>query len=184
MKSREMTGLAVRVFGRRRLAQARAMDEFVSTFTNRLDAKGRVSIPASFRSVLVVDGFDGLYCCPTLDRQAVDAGGNCFRATIGASLSTFPPFSEDHEYLSTTLIGESEILKIDGDGRVVLSDALKAHAGIADRVTFVGQGYKFQIWEPERFVAYREEAKARLRDIRKRLVPGHRAAGVTSESEE
>ena len=81
------------------------------------------------------------------------------RKTISASLSNFEPFSEDHEYLSTTLIGESEILKIDQDGRVILSDAIKAHAGIADRVTFVGQGYKFQIWEPDRFVAYREEAK-------------------------
>jgi len=89
------------------------MDEFVSTFTNRLDQKGRVSIPAPFRAVLAVDGFDGLYCCPTLDRQAVDAGGNRLRAAIGASLTNFEPFSEDHEYLSTTLIGESEILKID-----------------------------------------------------------------------
>ena len=156
------------------------MDEFVSTFTNRLDQKGRVSIPAPFRAVLAVDGFDGLYCCPTLDRQAVDAGGNRFRATIRASLANFEPFSEDHEYLSTTLIGESEILNIDQDGRVVLSEAIKAHAGIGDRVTFVGQGYKFQIWEPDRFVAYREEAKARLRDIRKRLLPGHPASGVKS----
>src|SRR5690606_26240868 len=168
----------------RRGFRARAMDEFVSTFTNRLDAKGRVSIPASFRAVLMVDGFDGLYCCPTLDRQAVDAGGNRFRATIGASLANFEPFSEDHEYLSTTLIGESEILKIDQDGRVVLSDAIREHAGVSDRVTFVGQGYKFQLWEPSRFAAYREEAKNRLRDIRKRLVPGHRAAGVMSRSEE
>jgi MraZ protein len=80
--------------------------------------------------------------------------------------------------LSTTLIGDSEILKIDQDGRVVLTETIKAHAGISDRVTFVGQGYKFQIWEPERFAAYREEAKNRLRDLRKRLAPGHRAAGV------
>ena len=164
--------------------RARAMEEFVSTYTNRLDAKGRVSIPASYRAVLAVDGFDGLYCCPTLDRQAVDAGGNRFRATIGAALTNFEPFSEDHEYLSTTLIGESEILKIDQDGRVVLTDAIKAHAGIADQVTFVGQGYKFQIWEPNRFIAYREEAKNRLRDIRKRLAPSHRAAGVISRSGE
>jgi MraZ protein len=156
------------------------MDEFVSTFTNRLDAKGRVSIPASFRAVLAVDGFDGLYCCPTLDRQAVDAGGNRFRETIRSSLSQFEPFSEDHEFLSTTLIGESEILKIDQDGRVILTEALKAHAGISDKVTFVGQGYKFQIWEPDRFAAYREEAKNRLRDIRKRLGPGHRATGAQS----
>ncbi len=160
------------------------MDEFVSTFTNRLDAKGRVSIPAPFRAVLAVDGFDGLYCCPTLDRNAVDAGGNRLRERIKASLFNFEPFSEDHELLSTTLIGESEILKIDPDGRVILSEAIRAHAGIAERVTFVGQGYKFQIWEPDRFEAYREEAKNRLRDLRKRLVPNHRAAGTTSRAGE
>lgn len=154
------------------------MDEFVSTFTNRLDAKGRVSIPAPFRAVLAVDGFDGLYCCPTLDQQAVDAGGNRLRDVIGASIANFQPFTEDHELLSTTLIGESEILKIDQDGRVVLTDSIKSYAGIGDRVTFVGQGFKFQIWEPERFAAYREEAKNRLRDLRKRLAPGHRAAGA------
>lgn len=162
------------------MAAAGAMDEFVSTFTNRLDAKGRVSIPASFRAVLTVDGFDGLYCCPTLDRNAVDAGGNRLRERIKASLSNFEPFSEDHELLSTTLIGESEILKIDQDGRVILSDAIRAHAGITDRVTFVGQGYKFQIWEPDRFEAYRKEAQDRLRDLRRRLSPAHRAAGASS----
>jgi MraZ protein len=159
------------------------MEDFVSTFTNRLDAKGRVSIPAPFRAVLAVDGFDSLYCCPTLDRNAVDAGGNRFRTVIGESLRNFEPFSEDHEYLSTTLIGESEILKIDQDGRVVLSDAIKLHAGIAEAVTFVGQGYKFQIWEPSRFSAYREEAKNRLRDLRKRFVPSHGATGVTSRTD-
>ena len=157
------------------------MDEFVSTYTNRLDAKGRVSIPAQFRAVMAVDGFEGLYCCPTLDRQAVDAGGNRLRESIGAGLAKFEPFSEDHEYLSTTLIGESEILKIDGDGRVILTEAIKEHAGITDAVTFVGQGYKFQMWEPARFRAYREEAKARLRDIRKRLGQSGRAAGGADE---
>ena len=160
------------------------MDAFISTYTNRLDAKGRVSIPASFRAVLAVDGFDGLYCCPTLDKQAVDAGGNRFREKIRGVLAAFEPLSEDHELLSTTLIGESEVLKIDQDGRVVLTETIKQYAGIADKVTFVGQDYKFQIWEPERFIAYREEAKNRLRDIRKRLVPGHRATGVTARTGE
>lgn len=160
------------------------MDAFISTFTNRIDAKGRVSIPASFRAVLVSDGFEGLYCCPTLDRKAVDAGGNRFRQTINDTLANFEPMSEDHELLSTTLIGESEILKVDQDGRVVLTDSIREHAGVTDAVTLVGQGYKFQIWEPARFLAYREEAKNRLRDIRKRLVPSHRAAGVTARSGE
>lgn len=145
------------------------MDDFVSTFTNRLDAKGRVSIPASFRTVLTRDGFEGLYCCPTLDRRAVDAGGNRLRDTIRQSLSQFEPFSEEYEQLSTTLIGESELLKIDQDGRTVLTPTIMECAGLSDRVTFVGQGFKFQIWEPERFQAYREEAMARAREIRSRL---------------
>jgi len=157
------------------------MDEFVSTFTNRLDTKGRVSIPASFRAVLTRDGFEGLYCCPTLDRQAVDAGGNHLRDQIRERLTAFEAFSDDHEYLSTTLIGESEILKIDQDGRVVLSDAIREHAGISDRVTFVGQGYKFQLWEPDRFATYREEAKNRVRDLRKQLGGSRRAAETGSE---
>ena len=152
------------------------MDEFVSTFTNRLDAKGRVSVPASFRQVLTRDGFEGIYCCPTLDQNAVDAGGNRLLEQIRASLARFEPFSEDHEFLSTTLIGESEILRVDSEGRVGLTETIKTYAGIADTVTFVGQGYKFQIWEPERFVAYRSEARNRLRDLRRRMAPGGRSA--------
>ena len=145
------------------------MDEFVSTYTNKVDAKGRVSIPAQYRAVLAVDGFDGIYCCPTLDRQAVDAGGNRFREAIRSNLANFEPFSEDHEFLSTTLIGESEILKLDSEGRVILTETLREYAGLGERVTFVGQGYKFQIWEPDRFTQYREEAKNHLRDLRRKL---------------
>ncbi len=159
------------------------MDEFVSTYTNKVDAKGRVSIPAQYRAVLAVDGFDGIYCCPTLDRQAVDAGGNRFREAIRSNLANFEPFSEDHEFLSTTLIGESEILKLDSEGRVILTDTLKEYAGLGERVTFVGQGYKFQIWEPERFTQYREEAKNRLRDLR-RMLGGRRTTGVDQRGAE
>jgi MraZ protein len=145
------------------------MDEFVSTFTNRIDGKGRVSIPAPFREVLLRDGFPGLYCSPTLDQKAVDAGGNRFRDAIRLSLSQFDPFSEDYELLSTALMGESEILSIDKDGRTVFPDSIRGRAGLTDLVTFVGQGFKFQIWEPSRFAAYREEAASRVRELRKRL---------------
>ncbi|MCC6735603.1 MAG: division/cell wall cluster transcriptional repressor MraZ [Bauldia sp.] len=145
------------------------MDEFVSTYTNRIDGKGRVSIPAPFREVLTRDGFAGLYCSPALDQMAVDAGGNRFRDAIRQSLSQFDPFSEDYGLLSTALMGVSEILSIDREGRTVFSDAIRERAGLTDTVTFVGQGFKFQIWEPSRFAAYREEANSRVRELRKRL---------------
>ncbi|MDN3720076.1 hypothetical protein QW131_15015 [Roseibium salinum] len=62
------------------------MAGFVSHFTNRLDAKGRVSIPAPFRAVLARDGFEGLYCIASPHCQAVDAGGNELLAEIEKAL--------------------------------------------------------------------------------------------------
>src|SRR5437016_136387 len=126
------------------------MDRFVSNYTLRLDAKGRVSIPAPFRAVLARDGFDGLYCYPALDRPALDAGGNALLAEIDQLIERYPPFSDEREDFSTALYGTSETLKIDSEGRVILSEVLKQHAGIAEAVAFAGLGHKFQIWEPER----------------------------------
>ena len=51
------------------------MDQFVSSFTNKIDSKGRVSVPASFRAILAKEGGDGVYCYPSLDAPALDAGG-------------------------------------------------------------------------------------------------------------
>ena len=150
------------------------MDRYVSHYTLRLDAKGRVSIPASFRAVLARDGFDGLYCYPALDRPALDAGGNALLSEIEALISRFPPYSEEREQLSAALYSTSEILKIDGEGRVVLTEPLKSHAGITDAVAFAGRGHKFQIWEPGRFRAERAEATETVRAIKKQL--GSRSA--------
>ena len=97
------------------------MDRFVSHYTLRLDAKGRVSIPAPFRAVLARDGFEGLYCYPALDRPALDAGGNALLTEIEALIARFSPYSEEREQFATALYGTSEMLKIDGEGRVVLA---------------------------------------------------------------
>ena len=145
------------------------MDRFLSHYMLRLDAKGRVSIPAPFRAVLARDGFDGLYCYPALDRSALDAGGNALLAEIETLIERFPPYSEEREQFSAALYGPSEILKIDGEGRVVLSEPLKVHAGIADAVAFVGLGHKFQIWEPNRFRAELAEATEKVRSLKRQL---------------
>jgi MraZ protein len=145
------------------------MNRFVSNITLRLDSKGRVSIPASFRTALGRDGFDGLYCYPALDRPAIDAGGNALMSEIEALIERFTPFSEEREQFALALYGTSETLKVDGEGRVVLSDTLKRHAGITDAVTFVGLGHKFQIWEPGRFHNELAEATQKVRALKAEL---------------
>jgi MraZ protein len=145
------------------------MDRFVSHYMLRLDAKGRVSVPAPFRAVLARDGFDGLYCYPALDRPALDAGGNALLTEIEALTAKFSPYSEQREQFALSLYGTSETLKIDGEGRVQLTETLKAHAAIADAVSFVGLGHKFQIWEPGRFRAELAEATAKVRAFKQQL---------------
>jgi MraZ protein len=145
------------------------MDRFVSNVTLRLDSKGRVSIPATFRSVLRRDGFDGLYCYPALASMAIDAGGNALMAEIEALIARYAPYSNEREQFALALYGTSETLKIDGEGRVQLSDSLKRHAGITNQVAFVGLGHKFQIWEPGRFQHEFAEATQKVRALKGQL---------------
>ncbi len=145
------------------------MNRFVSNVTLRLDSKGRVSIPGSFRAVLRRDRFDGLYCYPALASPAIDAGGNALMAEIEALIARFTPYSDERERLALALYGTSETLKVDGEGRVQLSDTLKSHAGIGEAVTFVGLGHKFQIWEPGRFQNELAEATRRVRALKAEL---------------
>jgi MraZ protein len=111
----------------------------------------------------VRDGFAGLYCYPALDRPALDAGGNALLSEIEALLEGLPPYSDEREQFSLALYGTSETLKIDGEGRIQLTDTLKSHAAITDTALFVGLGHKFQIWEPGRFRAGLAEATDRVR---------------------
>jgi MraZ protein len=145
------------------------MDRFVSNTVLRLDAKGRVSIPASFRSVLARDAFAGVYCYPALDQPAIDAGGQALLAEIEALVDRFPPYSGAREQFLVALYGRSETVTLDTEGRVVLPDELKSHAGITDAAAFVGLGHKFQIWEPQRFRAHLAKATATVRTSTRKL---------------
>lgn len=154
------------------------LDRFVANFTNRLDSKGRLSIPAPFRAVLARDGFEGLYIHPSLDQQALDCGGHALIAQIDGLLDRFRPYTPEHDVYSVALMGVSETLKVDAEGRIILTDSLKDFAKIGSEATFVGQGYKFQIWEPSRFRSHLEEARNQVRELRKELGARHVGAGA------
>ena len=131
------------------------MDRFVSHYMLRLDAKGRVSVPAPFRAVLARDGFDGLYCYPALDRPALDAGGNALMAEIAALSANFLPYSERREQLALALYGTSETLKIDGEGRVVNVFVLDIADGLVQTVRSIVNPDKLHHLGPVSDVALR-----------------------------
>ena len=152
------------------------MDRFVSTFTNRLDAKGRVSVPAPFRAVLdrqlaadAPGSATSLYCYPALDAPALDAGGERLAVTIDGLLAGLPDYSDERDELSVALYGDVQLLALDSDGRIVLPESLRAHAGLQGHVTFVGLGQKFQIWSPEHFEERRQRAREKVKEHRRLL---------------
>jgi MraZ protein len=156
------------------------MDRFVSTFTNRIDAKGRISVPAPFRAVLQRDPFgsgeeSGIYCYPALDARALDAGGARLAKKIDDLLRALPDYSDERDQLALALYGEVQVLKIDGDGRIVLPEKLREHAGLVSEAVFVGMGDKFQIWAPEPFAAYRAAAREKVDQHRKLFGAGGRS---------
>jgi len=151
------------------------MDKFVSSFTNKIDSKGRVSVPAGFRNILAKEGGEGVYCYPSLDAPALDAGGLRLINQIGELLEDLAPYGDEIDQLSTALYGDSVMLKIDSDGRINLPADMREHAGITNKVVFVGLGGKFQMWEPERFEAHRQAAREKVRELRKLLGVGRRS---------
>lgn len=143
------------------------MEPYLSSHTNGIDSKGRVSIPAPFRSILAAEGAAGrLWCTFSLDSDAVDAGGPNLRETVTKRLSQIDPLSEDYDLYSVVLADSVE-LNMDKEGRVVLPDAVREFTGISDRVTFVGRGFKFQLWNPDTYEKVRLEMREKLRARRK-----------------
>lgn len=139
------------------------VDRFLSNAVNRIDSKGRVSVPALFRAVLQKRGLGELYALQAIDMAAIDAGGMDLLERYEARLAQDDPFLRSSDDMSFFCHGDGAFLKLDKDGRITVTDFMREHTGIADEVAFVGRGHFFQMWHPEKFHAYREEVRERLR---------------------
>ncbi len=135
-------------------------ERFLGRHIKRIDAKGRVSVPAPFRAVLGRDGSDGLFCLRSPTHPAVDAGGAALLAAIETTLARHDPFSVEHTALAAALMGQGDAPALDGEGRIVVPEWMREATGITSEVLFVGLGARFQIWAPERFAVFEGQARA------------------------
>jgi MraZ protein len=132
---------------------------FLSTYVNKVDRKGRVSVPATFRTTLAAQRFPGIVVFPSYKYPALEANSIEWMEELTARLDTLDKFSDEHENLEM-LFASSRELPFDSEGRIALPPDLAAHAAISESVAFVGVGRNFQMWEPARFA----EHAANLRD--------------------
>ena len=132
---------------------------FLSTYENRIDKKGRVSVPASFRSHLSNIGFNGVICYPSFNNQSIEACSQDRIEKLSNSIDSLNPFEEKRDFFATSILSDSVNLQFDSEGRISIPDKLLNHAKIKQNMLFVGQGTTFQIWEPKLFEKFKVQAR-------------------------
>ena len=132
---------------------------FLSTYENKLDKKGRVSVPSSYRSYLSNIGYNGIICYPSFNHQCIEAWPQDRIEKISNAIDSLNPFEEKKDFFATSILSQSINLQFDSEGRVQIITKLLKHAKIKNRMLFVGQGKTFQIWEPTLFEKFRANAK-------------------------
>ncbi|NDE90973.1 MAG: division/cell wall cluster transcriptional repressor MraZ [Alphaproteobacteria bacterium] len=139
------------------------MSLFLSSTTNKVDKKGRVSVPSSFRSALGDEVQNGIVVFRSLQVDALDACSLKHLDILSASLEKLSLTPEMYELIETTIFGGSVQLQIDADGRIVLPEHFMQAVGIEDEAAFVGRRRTFQIWNPKKFNAYEDKARDAVR---------------------
>ena len=132
---------------------------FLSTYENSIDKKGRVSVPAQFRSHLSSLGFNSIICFPSFNQQCLEAWPQDRIEKISDAIDNLNPFEEKKDYFATSILSESINLQFDNEGRVQMTTKLLKHARIKNSILFVGQGKTFRIWEPTYFEKFRANAR-------------------------
>lgn len=142
------------------------MAVFLSTFVNKIDKKGRVSVPASFRAALGSDS-SGIVVFKSLQVDALDGCSIAHLELLSESLEKLDLPPETLELIETTIFGGSIVLPFDGEGRVVLPASLTQTVGIGEEIAFVGRRRTFQLWCPTKLAAHDSNARAtaRAKDI-------------------
>lgn len=133
---------------------------FMDTIINKVDAKGRVSLPSDYRAI-VKELETEIVCYRSLSLPCIEG---CLEETLDKLATDIEDstdfFSETQDNLTNLIFGDAKRFTFDSTGRIMLSEKLLKHAQITDTAVFVGKGRKFQIWNPENW----EQEEQRIRE--------------------
>ena len=133
---------------------------FLSTFENKVDSKGRVSVPSQFRSMMYGKEFSGIVIYQSSINKCIEGCSIERIQKLSEMIDDLDPTSKERDAFAAVILGGAAQLPFDSDGRVILPKNLMEFAGIKDKATFIGKGQTFEIWEPEMFNSYLKEKSA------------------------
>ncbi|MDR0319327.1 MAG: division/cell wall cluster transcriptional repressor MraZ [Rickettsiales bacterium] len=135
---------------------------FLSSFTNGIDTKGRISVPASFRAAVAAENFGGIVLFRSFTNKCIEGFGMNRMEKMAAATDQLGAFDKTQDDLTAMLFADARPLQFDVSGRVVIPEDLLKHADISGEAVFVGRGNSFQIWNPREFAKAQNESLARL----------------------
>ena len=140
----------------------------MDTIINKVDAKGRVSLPSDYRAI-VKELETEIVCYRSLSLPCIEG---CLEETLDKLATDIEDstdfFSETQDNLTNLIFGDAKRFTFDSTGRIMLSEKLLKHAQITDTAVFVGKGRKFQIWNPQNW--QKEEERIRREVLKNRPV--------------
>jgi MraZ protein len=153
----------------------------IGTHVNKIDKKGRVSVPKPFRDFFKGQEFAGIYVFRSFKDAAIEGAGDAFMDDIVNRLDDLELFSDEQEDLAAVILQNSFQLPFDPEGRVVLPRIVMDHAGLTSEAVFAGRGRRFQIWQPEAYEENNLQTFERVRSRGATLPPPRRAPGGGGE---
>ena len=148
------------------------MSLFLSSYENRLDTKGRISVPASFRASVANEDFAGVVLYRSFTNNCIEGLTMSRMEQMANAADKMGVFDSELDDLSAMLFADARPLNFDVTGRIVIPNDLLQHAGITDKAIFVGRGKSFQIWNPDAFRDAQEKSLQNLRKVRPNLKIG------------
>lgn len=145
------------------------MSLFLSCYENRLDTKGRISVPAAFRSSLNNENFSGVVLFRSFTHNCIEGLSMSRMEKIAGATDEMGIFDNELDDLSAMVFADARPLPFDVTGRIVIPNDLLKHANITDRALFVGRGNSFQIWNPSDFTNVQNTSLNNLKKIRPNL---------------
>ena len=145
------------------------MGLFLSCYENRLDTKGRISVPAAFRSSLNNENFSGVVLFRSFTHNCIEGLSMSRMEKMAGATDQMGIFDNELDDLSAMLFADARPLPFDVTGRIVIPNDLLKHAHIKDTALFVGRGNSFQIWNPADFERVQQTSLNNLKKIRPSL---------------
>ena len=137
---------------------------FRGEFNLSLDVKGRVAIPSRYRDRLSEDCGGKLIATISLMHTCLVVYPLPDWQDIEDNLKALPAFDAQAQLIRHLVIGRAADLELDGQGRVLLPQALREFAGLTKRVTMVGQGRNFELWDETAWSLWCREQLQRVQE--------------------